>query len=127
MENVLSYYDLEDMLKNTDAYKRLPSNTSQQILMLIRRNWKAYFNALKEYKKAPFRFYAPLRPPKYKKKNGGSLLLFTYNHCRIKNGHLHFPKPVGSDPIKTRIRGNLKQVRILPLGTVYKVEIVYEG
>jgi len=50
LENVLSYYDLDFMLKDKKAYRNLPSQTSQQLLKLLNRNWKSYFKGLKEYR-----------------------------------------------------------------------------
>ena len=72
-----------------------------------------------KYKKRP-------QLPKYKKKNGEFLLIFTNQQCIIKDGFLYFPKRVNLEPIRTRITEMLKEVRILPLGPKYKVEIVYE-
>ena len=44
--NWLKYYDLNNLLKNEDVYKQLPSQTSQQVLKLLERNWKSFFNAI---------------------------------------------------------------------------------
>ena len=38
IENSLSYYDLDFMLKYKKAYRNLPSQSSQQILKLLNRN-----------------------------------------------------------------------------------------
>jgi len=51
LNNFLSYYDLDFILKDKPAYRNLPSQTSQQILKYITRNWKSYFKALREYRK----------------------------------------------------------------------------
>ena len=77
LDNVLSYYDLDFMLNQKQAYRNLPSQTSQQILKLVHRNWKSYFNALKEYKQDYKKFKKKPRIPKYKKKNGESIVIFT--------------------------------------------------
>ena len=39
--NWLRYYDLWYMLKEKEPYKKLPSQTAQQILKLVDKNWKA--------------------------------------------------------------------------------------
>jgi IS605 OrfB family transposase len=69
----------------------------------------------------------------YKAKNGEFLVIFTNQQCKIKNGFLIFPRKCHSkyapfliQPIKTRIRNKIHQVRIKPLGLGYKLEIVYE-
>ncbi len=126
LNNCLSYYDLDFMLKNKEAYRALPSQTSQQVLWLVVRNWKSYFKAQGEYRRNPFKFRAKPNIPNYKNKNGESIAIFTNQQCRIKFGWLHFPKSVNINPIKTRISNRLKEVRVVPLGVCYKVEIVYE-
>jgi putative transposase len=126
LSNFLSYYDLDFMLKHKNAYRKLPSQTSQQILKLLIRNWKSYFRANKDFKNNPNKYFRKPRIPNYKKKNGESTIIFTNQQCRIKNGYLYFPKKVNIESIKTRIKNKLKEVRIVPLGTKYKVEIVYE-
>ena len=124
--NFLTYYDLDFILKNKKAYQSLPSQTSQQILKFVSRNWKSYFRSLEEYKSNFKKFKNKPKVPKYKKKNGESVVIFSNQQCKIKNGYLYFPKRVSIDPIKTRITERLKEVRIIPLGVKYKVELVYE-
>ena len=126
LDNVLNYYDLDFMLNQKQAYRNLPSQTSQQILKLVYRNWKSYFNALKEYKQDFKKFKKKPKIQKYKKKNGESIVIFTNQQCNIKNEYLYFPKRVYLEPKKTRIREDLKEVRIIPLGIKYKIELVYE-
>jgi len=53
LNNALSYYDLNFMLKHEKAYRNLPSQTSQQILKLIIKNWKSYFKAIQDYRLNP--------------------------------------------------------------------------
>ena len=126
LNNILNYYDLEYILKDKEAYRKLPSQTSQQILKLVNRNWRAYFRALNEYKSNPEKFKNKPRIPHYKKKNGESISIFTNQQCRIKEGYLYFPKKANLKIMKTRIKEKLKEVRIIPLGVKYKIEIVYE-
>ncbi len=126
LNNFLSYYDLDFILKNKEAYKILPSQTSQQILKIMIRNWKSYFKALREYKRDFKKFKKKPRIPGYKKKNGESIVIFTNQQCKIKEGYLYFPKKVNLEPIKTRIIDKLNQVRILPKGICYIIEIIYE-
>ena len=126
LNNLLSYYDLDFILKNKQAYQSLPSQMSQQILKYLTRNWKSYFKALREYRENSSRFKKKPKIPGYKKKNGESIAIFTNQQCKIKNGYLHFPRRVNIYLIKTRITERLKEVRIIPLGIKYKVELVYE-
>ncbi|MGB5910026.1 MAG: transposase [Promethearchaeia archaeon] len=126
LNNILTYYDLDFILKSKQIYQRLPSQTSQQILKYVNRNWKSYFKSLMVFRRDFRKFKKRPKIPRYKKKNGESVVIFTNQQCRIKQGYLHFPKRININPIKTRITEGLKEVRIIPLGVKYKVEIVYE-
>jgi len=114
------------MLKEKKAFKNLPSQTAQQVLRVLDKNWKSFFNASKEYRVHPKQFRGQPRPPRYKRKDGESLVIFTNQQCRIKDGYLWFPRKAGISPIKTRIVAHLNQVRIIPKGLYYVVELVYE-
>ena len=92
----------------------------------MNRNWKSYFRTLKEHRQDGRKFKRKPRIPRYKKKNGESIIIFTNQQCKIKDGWLYFPKRVDLEPIRIRIKEKLKEVRIIPLGGCYKVEIVYE-
>jgi len=124
LEEFLSYYDLQVILKDHEAYKVLPAQTSQQILRLVIQNWKSYWRALKEYQIDPSKFFAKPKIPKYKKKNGESIVIFTNQNTRIKNGMIYFPKKTRLPPLKTRIE-KYQQIRIIPKGRYYIYEIIY--
>ncbi|MFX1365183.1 MAG: RNA-guided endonuclease InsQ/TnpB family protein [Promethearchaeota archaeon] len=126
LNTLLSYYDLDFILNHKQAYQSLPSQTSQQILKYVSRNWKSYFRGLEEYKINFKKFKKKPKIPRYKKKNGEFVIIFTNQQCKIKNGYLYFPKKVNIEPVKTRITERLKEVRIVPLGIKYKIEIIYE-
>ncbi|MFX1260090.1 MAG: RNA-guided endonuclease InsQ/TnpB family protein, partial [Promethearchaeota archaeon] len=126
LNNFLSYYDLDFVLKRKNAYRNLPSQTSQQILKLVVRNWKSLFRALKDWNVNKKKYKRNPKIPKYKKKNGEASVIFTNQQCKIKDGWLYFPKRINLEPIKTRIKEKLKEVRIIPLGRHYKIEIIYE-
>ena len=138
MDEFINYYDLQIILKDHIAYKVLPAQTSQQILRLVMKNWKSYWNAIKEYSKAKRKFLGRPKMPNYKRKNGESIAIFTNQNSWIKNGHIQFPKSVNLPLIKTRIKkhqqirilpkGRIKkhqQIRILPKGRYYIIEIIY--
>ena len=124
--NWLRYYDLWYMLKEKEPYKKLPSQTAQQTLKLVDKNWKSFFQSLKTYKKHPEKYLGPPKPPRYKKKDGEYILVFTNQQCRIKGGFLSFPKKTQLNPIKTRIKSKLYHVRIIPKGLYYILEIIYQ-
>ncbi|WAM36272.1 RNA-guided endonuclease InsQ/TnpB family protein [Caldicellulosiruptor acetigenus] len=120
----IRYRELDKVLKEHETYMNLPAQTSQQILRLLERNWKAFFSAIEEWNKDKSKFLGRPKLPKYKKKDGKAIAIFTNQQCKIKDGHLSFPKT--DLKLKTRIEGKLKEVRIIPKGSVYVVEIVYE-
>lgn len=121
----LHYKELDELLKDTENYRKLNRQTSQQILRTLDKSWKAFFRAIKDWKKNPSKYLGMPRPPKYKKKNGEHMLIFTNQQCKIKDGILKFPKLVNFK-LKTRITNKLNQVRIIPMGVGYKCEIIYE-
>jgi len=114
------------MLKHKEVSQKLPSQTAQQILSLVDKNWKSFFNSIKKWRLQPRKYLGRPRPPKYKKKNGEFVLIFTNQQCRIKEGYLYFPERVAISPIKTRIKNQIHQVRVVPKGLYYVVEIIYE-
>ncbi|MFX1236978.1 MAG: RNA-guided endonuclease InsQ/TnpB family protein [Promethearchaeota archaeon] len=120
------YEDLWHALKDSDAYRALPSQTSQQVLKLVDKNWKSFFQAMKEWKSRPERFDGRPRPPKYKEKGGEFVVVFTNQQYSIKEGFLRFPKRSRLPPVKTRIKEGLRQVKIVPKGLCYALEIVHE-
>lgn len=124
--NWLRYIDLWHMLRNKDAYKQLPSQTAQQILRLVDKNWKSFFRSFKHHKIHPERYLGPPKPPRYKMKDGECIVIFTNQQCRIIGDFLYFPKKSRLTPVITRIKSKLQQVRIIPKGLYYILEIVYD-
>jgi len=62
--------------------------------------------------------------PKYKKKNGRNIVIFTNQQCKMKDGYIKFPKT--DLKLKTKVAEGLQQVRIIPKGSIYIIEIVYK-
>ena len=125
----IRYNELNALLKaESENYNSLPAQTAQQILKLIDKSWTSFFRAIKVRKKYPGKFKERPNPPRYKKKNGEHILVFTNQQCRIKDGRIIFPKKMGGIKVKTRLPDdtNLREVRILPRGVGYVCEIVYE-
>lgn len=110
----------------SENYRSLPAQTAQQILKLLDKSWLSFFRAIKEWKKHPEKFKARPRIPGYKRKDGEHILILTSQQCRIKGGEVKFPKLLGMT-VKTRLDGvSLREVRVVPQGVGYMVEIVYE-
>ena len=88
-------------------------------------SWTSFFGALRSYKKNPELFNGVPKPPKYKHRDGEFMLVFTNQQCSIAHGILKFPKIMDLE-VETRLDDiDLREVRIIPSGVGYNVEIVY--
>jgi len=107
-------------------YQKLPAQTAQWTVRKTKQAWDSFFRAIKAWKKHPDKFMGRPGLPGYKARDGEFLLVFTNQQCSIENGILKFPKVTGME-VKTRLNDvKLKEVRIVPQGTGYMMEIVYE-
>jgi len=125
-KKLLFYNDLDRLLKGEQCYKLLPVHTAQHTLKLLSRNWKAYFLALKEWKRQPDKFLSCPCAPYFKKPSGETIAIFSNQQAKIVNGWVVLPKKVDFT-IKTRLtaQDDLREVRVIPRGIDYTVEIVY--
>jgi transposase len=125
-KNWLRYIDYYHLVKTSPNYKKLPAQTAQQILRLLETSWKIFFNSITKWRDHPKKYFNRPRPPKYKKKTGEHLLIFTNQQVKLRNFQLMFPKNLNLC-IKTRLANitNLREVRIIPQGSGYIIEIVY--
>jgi len=124
----LRYREVEKQLKETNQvdYRSLPNNSSQQILMLLDRNWKSFFSLMKLFKKDKTKLNGCPKIPKFKHKvKGRNIVLFTYVQMQIKNGYINFPKKANLLPLKTKVK-KFQQIRIIPQKSCYVIEVIYE-
>lgn len=128
--NWIRYNDLDKILKNKENdfdYKNMPiSSSAQQCLKLLDKNWKSFFTSIKDYNKNPSKYLGRPKLPKYRSKNGRNILILTNQNCKIKNGYITFPKKFKGLLIKTKIRKELQQVRVIPKDKYLVIEIVYK-
>jgi len=106
-------------------YKKLPAQTSQQVIKLLYKNWKSYFKSIKSYNRHPDKFKSKPKIPKYKKKQGRNIVIFTNQQVKLKDNYIHFPKKSKVEPLKTKV-DNIQQVRIIPQASCYIIEVVYK-
>ncbi len=141
-----------------DNYHKLPPAISQQIIKYHSGAWTSFKEAKKGYydENNPKKdnYTGKPKEPKYKKKDGEFILVFTNQQCKVRNGYLTFPRRYKGFKIKVRFddsytqegfdlfgngnydlydkKGNLKrniklqEVRVIPAGTGYWIEIVYD-
>lgn len=122
----LSYNEMDKRMQTHEAYKALPAKVSQQVLRLLDKNWKAFFEALEAYKQDPSKFTGRPQLPRYKHKTEGrNVLIYTIqaiNKRGLKQGYIQ-PSML---PIKVETKQkDIQQVRIVPRKGYYVVEVVY--
>lgn len=126
---IINYNDLTFQLKHSEPFKELGSNSSQHVLKMLCRDWKAFLVSVKDYFKNPNKYFAKPRIPKYKPNNGRHVCILTNMQSQIKDGYLYFAfKRMKSfnNLIKTKIQGHHMCTRVVPKGGCYVLEIVYE-
>ena len=92
---IVSYEQLDIILK-TDTeypdYRAMPgAQAAQQTLRVLCKNWKGFRAAKNDYKKHPEKYLGRPKMPKYKKKNGLSILTLTNQNCKLIDGRIQFP------------------------------------
>jgi putative transposase len=126
---MLGEFDLTLKLarENQVDYRAMPTaQSAQQTIKLLFKNWKSFFKSIEGYKLNPKKYLGRPKLPKYLKKDGHNILIFTNQNCKLKDGYIHFPKKSKIEPLKTKITSKIKQVRVIPQATCFVVEVVYE-
>lgn len=123
--NQLDYIFKES--KNVDYYN-LPAHINQQVMKMVLRDYKSYFESLKEYKKNPNKFLGKPKFPRYKKSGGLTTTILTNQVCVIKdNKYLKFPKTKDTlNILKCGEVGTLKEVRVKPHFKGFVIDVVME-
>jgi len=123
----LSYNALDHLLKTTrdKAYYALPSQANQQILKLLLRDYKSFFEAVKAYGRDPEAFTGRPRMPGYMSQGSSKTAVLTNQICRIKDGCLKFPGTKDKLSLgKLPEEVTLKEVRIKPGGDSFVLDVV---
>jgi putative transposase len=123
----IRYNELAGTLKESDPYKELMSQPSQQTLAMLDAVWKSFFTAIKDWNKNPSKYLGMPKLPRYLPKDGRYIWSIKNNSCRIRDGVLSFQiKRLHGITFPTKTRGRLLCVRFVPRGNVYIMEIVTE-
>ncbi len=122
----LNYNEIQRRMQSHEAYKALPAKVSQQVLVLLDKNWTAFFEARAAYEEDPSKFTGRPRLPKYKHKlEGRNILVYTVQALSkpgIRDGLI---RPSGL-PITIETEHTVvDQVRIVPRNSYYVVEVIY--
>jgi putative transposase len=120
-----SEYELIGLFREFDeeTFRALPSHCGQEVITGLFNNAKSWQRSRAEWQKSPSKFLGRPKLPKYKKEL--SILSFTPNQVKLKNGFIHFPKMIGISPMKTNIP-NIKSCRVIPKSNHFVVEFTYE-
>jgi putative transposase len=122
----LNYHEMDRRMQSYEAYKALPAKVSQQILMVLDRNWISYREALKAYEDDPAKFCGRPKLPKYKHKTEGRNILVYTIQAISKSGLKRGLIQPSMLPISVKTKQkNIDQVRIIPRNGYYVVEVIY--
>jgi len=131
------YQELGKILKQDKDYPdyaNMPTTQSaQQTLRLLDKNWKSFFTSIKDYAKNKDKYLGRPKLPKYRKKDGREILILTNQNAKLKDedGLIHFPKAFKGMTIKPKFTEkknftSFQQVRFLPGKKHIVVELVYK-
>jgi putative transposase len=126
-EGYLNYYDVHAQMKAHEVYQALPRKVSQQVLRMLDKNWQAFFAAMRVYRENPGKFRKRPGLPRYLHKTEGRYAL-VYTIQALSKPALARGVIVPSGlaiEIRTK-QTRIAQVRIVPKGQFYVMEVVYE-
>ena len=128
----LTFMYMDALFKVTSQidYRAMPSQANQQVMKKVFDDWKGFFAALKEYKKAPSKFSGRPRMPKYKKKTGRTTCALTNQIVKIiDKQYLRLPqtKQLLNLGKVAQSKGKVQQVRIVPAYGQYTIEVIFKG
>jgi putative transposase len=126
----LPYAEIFHRIKHLDCYQALPRKVSNSILILIHKNWMAFFKANEAHQEDPSQFLGRPKIPGYKDKEKGRNLLIYDKQALGKRAFKKTGKLIPSGlpiEIETKITWDaIDQVRIVPRLDGYMVEVVYQ-
>lgn len=135
----LTYESNYHECKTNENYALLQAGISQQIMKVVDRNFKSFFNLLKKCKLGDYRYH-DVNVPHYRPKGGMFNLIMSTNAFTLKDGYLYLGmsrtfralhknvKEIAI-PFPERLSDKvIKEVRILPCnnGRYFKIQYVYE-
>lgn len=125
----ISYKDMNFEFKTHENYKLTFSQPANCTLRVLDKNWKSYFRAIKDWKKNPSKYLGMPKLPKYLKRDGRFPWMIPNNQLiyNYEKGTVYIRNRLLNDyEWKCRCLGRIIQVRFIPRGSCYVMEIVYE-
>lgn len=131
----LRYTEVEQLVKTdatyTDYWDWNLANSSQQVLRQLDKNWKSFFNAIKDWKVHKDKYLGRPKLPKYLKKDGVLEFSLTTQQVKLKSDNLiHFPKSMQGLTIQPQFIKKDNYVkfnacRIVPHNDRVIIELIY--
>lgn len=131
----IRFFDMNKIMKsmvNLDGeinYRLLRAQVSQQTLRVLDANIVSYYKAVKDFKIHPNKYKGMPQLPSFRKRGSLFNLIYPNQSAKIRNGKILLSKNLNVDipqwdKYKERIQ-NFKQIRIIPLNSSFKIEIIY--
>jgi putative transposase len=127
----MSYESLDKVMKREKSvdYINMPmAACAQWTLQTVCKDWKSFWESVKEHNKNPSKFLGKPKMPKYlHKTKGRSNVYLTNQNVKVKDGVLQFPKSFKGLTIPFELSGvNIQQVRIVPKNRHFVIEVIYK-
>jgi putative transposase len=126
-DKLIRYATLAKQMKDSPDYRALPRKVSQQVLMQVDHDWRAFLAANEACRQEPAKFSGRPRLPKYKHKTEGrNLITYTLQALSIRALRRGYVQPSGLAVEFQTQHPKVHQVRVVPCATHYAVEVVYD-
>lgn len=126
---MIYYNELFQMVKDSEPYKNIGSNTGQSTLRMLDKVWKAFLKSLSGYSKHPEKYLGRPKLPQYKPKDGRFVFVLDSNKVKLKDGYVYFawkPFKKFNNQFRTHAKERIIQCRFIPRGSHYTMDITYE-
>ena len=105
-EKYLNTTEVFHQIKSHEAYQALPRKVSNQVLIQLHDAWRAFFEAIAEWREHPEKFLSRPKLPKYKHKTEGrNLPVYESATPRLNDGGLRRSSPNADQPPLCAQRG----------------------
>jgi putative transposase len=125
----LNYIDVFHQIKSHEAYQALPRKVSNQVLIQLHHAWVSFFEAMDEWHEHPEQFTGRPSLPGYKHKTAGrNLLVYELGAIwkrELDQGVIALTE-LGALVCTAQSRESIEQVRVVPKGDHYIIEVVYQ-
>lgn len=123
----IPYREMNRNLKTSDDYKSCMSQPANCTLRLLDKNWKSFFIAIKDWKAHKDKYLGMPKLPKYLNKDGRFIWMIPNNSCYFEDDEIKFRvRKLQNYRWKSNAKGRLIQVRFVPKGSCYVMEVVTE-